>query len=44
MCNWNLDELNMQNDHVYVLVGLKPSISLTIAVHLLKGRSSKVIG
>jgi putative transposase len=40
---WTLEELNIQADHVHMLVGLKPSISVSAAVHLLKGVSSKII-
>jgi len=40
---WTLEELNIQTDHVHMLVSLKPSISVSAAVHLLKGGSSKII-
>lgn len=40
---WGLEELNIQEDHVYIIVRLKPSISVSKAVQLLKGGSSRVI-
>ena len=41
--DWDLEELNIQEDHVHMLVGLKPTISVSKAVQLLKGGSSRVI-
>lgn len=41
--SWELHELNIQADHVYMLVQLKPSISVSKAVQLFKSGSSKVI-
>ena len=40
---WGIDELNIQQDHVHMLVQLKPSISVSKAVQLFKGRSSRII-
>lgn len=40
---WNIEELNIQRDHVHMIVRLKPSISVSKAVQLLKGGSSKVV-
>ena len=40
---WTIEELNIQEDHVHMLVGLKPSISVSKAVQYFKGGSSRVI-
>jgi putative transposase len=40
---WRIDELNIQPDHVHMLVQLKPSISVSSAVQLFKGGSSRVV-
>ena len=40
---WNVSEINIQPDHVHILIRLRPDISVSKAVQLLKGRSSKVI-
>jgi len=40
---WNIDELNIQPDHVHMLVQLKPNISISKAVQIFKGGSSRVI-
>ena len=40
---WRIDELNIQPDHVHMLIQLKPIISVSKAVQLFKGGSSKVI-
>ena len=40
---WQIHELNIQLDHVHLIVQLKPSISFAKAVQLLKGGSSKII-
>lgn len=36
-------ELHIQADHVHMLMQLRPDVSISKAVHLLKGVSSKVI-
>lgn len=41
--NWELHELNVQPDHVHMLIQLVPHISVSKAVQLFKGGSSKVI-
>ena len=43
MNRWEIHELNIQVDHVHMLVQLRPSISVSKAVQLFKGGSSKVI-
>ena len=40
---WNIEEINVQNDHVHMVVRLKPDISLSKAVQFFKGGSSKII-
>ncbi len=40
---WQLHELNIQIDHVHMLVQLKPNISVSKAVQIFKGGSSKKI-
>ncbi len=43
MNDWKIEELNIQVDHVHLLIQLKPTISVSKAVQLLKGGSSRVI-
>ncbi len=40
---WEIQELNVQLDHVHIVIQLPPSISVSKAVQLLKGLSSKVV-
>lgn len=40
---WSLEELNIQSDHVHMIVRIKPSVSVSRAMQLLKGGSSRVI-
>ena len=40
---WRIDELRIQPDHIHMLVQLKPNISLSKAVQLFKGGSSRII-
>jgi len=40
---WQVSEINVMPDHVHILIRLRPDISVSKAVQLLKGRSSKVI-
>ena len=37
---WHINELNVQKDHVHILVRLRPDVSVSKAVQLFKGRSS----
>ena len=37
---WYIDELNIQRDHVHMLVRLRPDTSVSKVVQLFKGRSS----
>lgn len=41
--DWAIQELNIQIDHVHLVIQLPPSISVSKAVNLLKGISSKMI-
>lgn len=41
--SWKIEELNIQLDHVHVLVRLKPDISLSKVLQYFKGGSSKII-
>ena len=40
---WHIEELKILHDHVHMLVQLRPPISVSEAVQLFKGGSSKVI-
>ena len=40
---WEIQELNIQLEHVHLAIQLPPSISVSTAVNLLKGRSSKML-
>lgn len=41
--NWKIDELNIQKDHVHLLIQLRPDISVSKVIQLIKGKSSFVI-
>jgi putative transposase len=43
MNRWRIEELNVQKDHVHLLIQLKPDISVSKVVQLIKGKSSFVI-
>jgi putative transposase len=43
MNGWKIEELNIQSDHVHMLIQLKPSLSISDFVQRLKGGSSKII-
>ena len=40
---WEIEELSINEDHVHMLIQVKPSISLSKIVQFLKGGSSKKI-
>ena len=40
---WNIEELNVQADHVHMLLQLTPDISVSKAIQYFKGGSSRVI-
>lgn len=41
--DWEIQELNVQLDHVHIVIQLPPSISVSKAVQLLKGLTSRMI-
>jgi len=41
--SWRIDELNIQHDHIHMIVQLRPDVSVSRAVQLFKGKSSKII-
>lgn len=43
MNRWKIEELNIQPDHVHILVQMRPDVSVSKMVQLFKGSSSKVI-
>ena len=40
---WHMHEINVQPDHVHILIQLRPDISVSDAVKLIKGKSSRII-
>ena len=40
---WHIEELNIQPDHVHMMLQFKPDISVSKMVLLFKGKSSKII-
>jgi putative transposase len=40
---WEIQELNVQSDHVHLMMQLPPSISVSDAVQQLKGTTSRII-
>lgn len=40
---WRIDELNIQKDHVHMLVQLRPDVSVSRVVQLFKGKTSYMI-
>jgi len=40
---WDIDSLNVQKDHVHMLVQLRPDIAVSKVVQMFKGRSSFII-
>ena len=41
--NWKIEELNIQPDHVHMLIQLRTNVSVSRAVQFFKGGSSKII-
>jgi len=41
--DWPIDELNVQTDHVHMLIQLPPSVSVSKAVKTMKGGTSRQI-
>lgn len=40
---WKIEELNIQSDHVHMVIQFVPNISISKMVQLFKGKSSKII-
>ena len=40
---WKINEINVQKDHIHLLMQLKPDISVSKVIQLMKGKSSFVI-
>lgn len=40
---WNIEELNIQPDHVHIVVQFKPDISVSKMVQMFKGKSSRKV-
>lgn len=40
---WKIEELNIQPDHVHVLVQMNPDVSVSRMVQLFKGMTSKIV-
>jgi putative transposase len=40
---WNIEELNIPQDHVHMVLQFKPDMSVSKMVQLFKGKSSKII-
>lgn len=38
--HWRIDELNIQKDHVHLVIQLRPDMSVSKVVQLVKGKSS----
>ncbi|MBM3893749.1 IS200/IS605 family transposase [Candidatus Dependentiae bacterium] len=41
--DWKIEELNIQPDHVHMLLQLPPKISVSEAMRIIKGGSSRVV-
>ena len=41
--DWKIEELNIQVDHIHILVQLKPNVSVSKVVQYFKGGSSKIL-
>ena len=40
---WKIEELNIQPDHIHILVQMKPDVSVSRMVQLFKGMTSKIV-
>ena len=40
---WKIEELNIQPDHIHMLIRMRPEVSVSRMVQLFKGKTSKVI-
>ena len=41
--NWEIQEINIQVDHVHLMIQIPPSMSVSEAVKFLKGRTSNIV-
>ena len=40
---WNIEELNIQQDHVHMVLQFRPDISISKMVQLFKGKRAKIV-
>lgn len=40
---WRIDEINIQKDHVHIIVQFVPTVSISRMVQLFKGKSSRIL-
>ena len=40
---WKIEELNIQEDHIHLVLQFKPDVSISKMVQLFKGKSSRII-
>ena len=40
---WKIEELNIQPDHIHMLIRMRPEVSVSRMVQLFKGKTSKII-
>ncbi len=40
---WKIEELNIQKDHIHMLIQMNPNVSVSRMMQLFKGMSSKII-
>ena len=43
MNKWKIEELNVQTDHVHMLIQIRPNISVSDCLQLFKGGSSRKV-
>ena len=43
MNRWKIEELNIQTDHIHMLVQMNPDVSVSRMVQLFKGSTSRVV-
>jgi len=40
---WSIEELNVQPDHIHLILRFRPDVSLSKIVQLIKGKSARII-
>ncbi len=40
---WWVDELNVMTDHIHMIIQIQPTVSVSKAVHIIKGGTSRVL-